>query len=209
VLEYDILQLLSKSFHALTSLSLEWKDDAVPESALRIIGTIKSLKQISLGAGHRYSVRRNWLIDHELMRKHLAKLPNLKKLALCGDSYDRPIYPKSIQRYYIDRSISPNFLQINELEAPADVEARKAMWEHFHRMYMEAHAQEYVDVLPKLEWIFLGQLPMQVVTLIEGNGRNKAGERVVIGLTKTRDDCWSFLRRTFDGDGEGAPWPTY
>ena len=85
LLEGQLLPLLSKSFSNLASLSLSWSENTISESAIQCISTLTSLKQLQLGAGQQYGWKCEWLIDHTIMRKHLAKLPYLTKLAIKRD----------------------------------------------------------------------------------------------------------------------------
>jgi hypothetical protein len=63
-------------------------------------------------------------------------------------------------------------------------------------------AMEYIDVLPKLEWILVGGHPMKVKTI--------GGIRTVdcVAPMEKRDSSFSYLRRVFAGEGEeeGLTW---
>ena len=52
-------------------------------------------------------------------------------------------------------------------------------------------------LLPDLEWLYFGQLPMRVVY---STGKKR---KVVETLFSEMDDCWTFLQEIFNG---GADW---
>lgn len=72
-------------FRSLRSLSLEWWCQAVPESALAVIGTLTALTQLSLGGGR--PPMTPWLVDHAVVQHHLRGLSLLKTLAIVHDTY--------------------------------------------------------------------------------------------------------------------------
>jgi hypothetical protein len=198
VLEHKILPLLAKSFLALSSLSLDWREDDIPESALEIISTLKSLKQLSLSAGREQGWSRfTWLIDHSVMQKHLAKLPGLQKVAFSRDSYLDPLFVRELANSLMDR-LSPFVPRDPDLE----YDRNKARWETKHRRAMVDRGKEYIDVLPNLVWIFLGGHPIHVETCSDDHWLYP-GARVVNAdlLFEKMDPCFSLLRRIFEGDG--------
>ena len=58
----------------------------------------------------------------------------------------------------------------------------------------EAH--EYMRVLPSLDWLYFGQLPMRVTYSA------KKKKKIVETLSEERDDCWTFLREMFDAGAD-------
>lgn len=91
-----IPSLTSGRFKLLTSLSLEWWDPFVPqdtfhygicEKSLAALGSISSLRQLRIMCADFTWQPSQWLINHDVIRKHLSPLVNLRKLALCRDTY--------------------------------------------------------------------------------------------------------------------------
>lgn len=83
-----VLSILSRLFPRLRSLRLTWKGTFIPEDALRLVGTITSLEQICLTAGRTGLWNCDFRIDHDAMRRNLAPLRNLRKIAFDRDTYD-------------------------------------------------------------------------------------------------------------------------
>lgn len=124
LLDTKILPLLVSSFTALTSLNLVWRGLSIPESSIEMIGSLTSLEQIHLSAGDQHGWRHNWLIDHELMRQHLGKLPNLKRIAFSRDSYNFD----SLSQWEVECYYQPGHRS----------EARVRRWEQTHRKRITA-----------------------------------------------------------------------
>ncbi|KAF6804438.1 hypothetical protein CMUS01_14845 [Colletotrichum musicola] len=72
----------------------------VPESALAAIGSLDSLEQLSLTAGVHYGWRRQWVIDHDVVRESLKGLTRLKRLAISRDTYPVPFDLEEPEYYY-------------------------------------------------------------------------------------------------------------
>jgi hypothetical protein len=128
-LDNQLLPLLSTSFEALTSLSLWWDTENIPQSALEKISRIKSLQKLHITVERVESRRRqwyerDWLINHRIMRTHLSRLPRLMGLAFAGDTYE--------------------------------FEGRVSQRLHFQRTAKKAN--NYFDDVPNLEWLFLGMI---------------------------------------------------
>lgn len=92
-LERDVIPMLPQ-IDNLTSLSLHWPGTnppcviEVPETALASIGALLNLTQLRLTGGDLEQGGTSvWRIDHNSLRLHLRPLTQLRKLALCGDSY--------------------------------------------------------------------------------------------------------------------------
>lgn len=179
LLDRHLLPLLSQSFSRLESLSFKWKDAFVSKRALTMICPLTSLKQIHLTVGGEFSWKSEWLIDHETMRSYLRKLPCLRKVALSRDTYsnERPDRPNS--DYYEDRFV-------------ADRAIRDWLWEMKHRTRMLKEGSKYARVMPKLEWLYSGQLVMGIQNV------SQTGEREAFALSHERDGCYTLLQRMFE-----------
>ena len=194
-LEKQLLPMLSESFTCLTSLSLRWDGTSIPLSALEAITSLKRLQKLHLSAGERFGWKHNWLIDHNSIRSHLEKLPRLQKLAFSRDSYAvRPLgdigYTEgSYSRYYISQCLPDKYWRDNE-------EVREHRWEQIHRGMILGEAHQYMRVLPSLDWVYFGQLPMRVTYSA------KKKKKIVETLSEERDDCWTFLREMFDAGAD-------
>ena len=92
-LEYQLLPLLCHLFSSLTTLHIAWKGTSIPESSLQMIGSLTSLQQIHLCAGHNTRWIQDWQIDHKAMQNYLPNLTALKKLAFSGDCYEKKAPP--------------------------------------------------------------------------------------------------------------------
>ena len=101
-LENQLLPLLAKSFQCLTSLCLKLDSDLIPGSMLEAIGSLKSLQQLHVSAGHQHGSRYSWFINHELMRSRLKNLTSLRRMAFSRDIYDNEVDWSAPERYYED-----------------------------------------------------------------------------------------------------------
>lgn len=184
ILYLDIVPVLCKSFFNLTSLSLVW-ESSIPEICLEMIASLRALEQIHLSSGNQYGWQHDWQIDHALMRKHLSKLPLLKKVAFSRDSYDSGASSLPVDRYYDDQYLPKS-------ELPENVSDVGKLWEQKHRRMILDEAKQYIDILPKLEWLYFGQIPMQVT-----RSREPPRERVPEPLSHERDSCRTLLTTMF------------
>jgi hypothetical protein len=165
-----------------------WGDTVIPNSALEIIGSLKSLEQVSLSAGEQFGWRHSWLIDHNAMRRTLANLTGLRKMAFSRDSYTYPGLA-GVESYY---------------EALIPAEMDEALWESQHRDMILAEADKYVRILSKLEWLYFGQLPMQVTERDGESDRHSercGEEKKAVILSIQRDSCYTLLKRIFGAGG--------
>jgi hypothetical protein len=191
--EEKILPILSSSFKAIKSLRLSWNENItmIPDVALAMISGMETLEQVCLGAGCQLGWKYDWLIDHKSIRNHLSTLPRLKKIAFTRDSYKQPSFPTETnhESYYSDR-----FPPFEEMRAAGgdwgSEEARIQLWEDGHKRRMVLEAEKYGALMPKLEWIYLGQYPM---AFEEG--------RQVVPLCNERDSCNTLLNRMFGWEG--------
>lgn len=188
VLDQGILPILSQSFQELKSLSLTWEGTSISISALGLIGTLRGLQQIHLSAGFQAGWRHDWLIKHREMREYLKELRDLKKLAFSRDTYEgRWGFEET---YYSDRD--PISEEIPEdLQGPDNVWKSKQIWERQHRRRILAEADDYIRVLPRLEWVYFGKISMGVIDATDGQGRQ------AVVLSEDRDDCDTLLERMF------------
>ena len=201
LLETTLLPLLVSSFYALKSLTLTWDGLFISESALETIGYLTSLEQIHLSAGNQFGWRHDWLIDHGSMRKYLSRLPNLRKIAFSRDSYKSHDGSNlsEVESYYGHQALfgEPLRLYVEQLLATRqptrtiqDLEnVRMSLWERIHREKMSSEALLYMDAVKKLEWICIGQLPIQCFR----------GPKDSVHPAAERDSCWTLLGMMFGG----------
>ncbi|KAF4829510.1 hypothetical protein CGCSCA4_v014582 [Colletotrichum siamense] len=201
----------------LNSLSLTWDGPGVEEStrphiarvsgpALAAIGSLDSLEQLSLTAGVTSGWRRQWLIDHDVVRESLKGLTRLKRLAISRDTYPVPFDVAEPEYYYEMRIVDPEDLElaekrswINELE-PIDVNEAHEIWEYAHRYKMFKQAEKYAEVILTLEWVYCGEWPMEFFdgpVYEDGSWDGQTTRKVAWPLARARDSCWSYLRQTF------------
>jgi hypothetical protein len=166
----QIVSHLSQSFSHLRSLRLAWDGNFVPEDALQLVGTITSLEQICLSAGIEVDWKHAFLIDHSAVRRNLAPLSNLRKIAFCRDTYDTGT--EDPERYYL----TPLTLFTDDVS--------RLSWERNHMDKMVTEAKKYMRIFPELEWIYIGQLAMQIGTH-------------ALTVLPERDDSSTFLNRMF------------
>lgn len=84
ILSADIVPVLYNSRFNQTSLSLV-REGSIAEISLEVIASLRTLEQIHLSSGNRLGWIHDCQIDHTFMRKHLSKLPLLKKSTLSRD----------------------------------------------------------------------------------------------------------------------------
>ena len=122
------------------------------------------------------------------MREYLKELRDLKKLAFSRDTYEgRWGFEEA---YYSDRD--PISEEIPEdLQGPDNVWKSKQIWERQHSQRILAEADDYIRVLPGLEWVYFGKIPMGVIDAENGQGRQ------AVVLSEDRDDCYTLLERSF------------
>ncbi|KAF4993707.1 hypothetical protein FGRMN_6284 [Fusarium graminum] len=209
----------SPDFGNLSSLSLAWgrgyfdelnnHDVEVSVAAMRVIGKIVSLEQLSLGVGMRFGWRHQWLVDHDELRRHFAQLKKLKRLALRRDTYRINLPVVDPRQYYAlhwvgaEEETDANkrlHLDANKEVRLEDIddsaendEIRVQMWERAHRNRMLDQAEEWATTLPNLEWMFCGQRPMGFAKI---NGELTT-PREALALTQERDECYTYLESIF------------
>lgn len=198
VLETEIIPMLSNHFRKLSSLQLVWECTSIPESALEKIAELKTLKQIHLSAGNQFGWKHDWLIDHDSLRRHLCKLPLLEKMAFSRDSYSsQDSWLLGGEHYYAQTDLFS-----------ARGEGRAEDWERGHRQRILDEANEYVKVMPKLEWMYFGQIPMEVSTRYRrkktrrGKVKKRSRRKIVRPLSEERDSCYTLLKKIFGGTAD-------
>ncbi|KAF5009434.1 hypothetical protein FDECE_4366 [Fusarium decemcellulare] len=229
---YIIPVLANHSFDNLRSLFLAWHHSnahpdnvnlvCVPESALAVVGRLKSLEQLSLRAGMNYTWEQYWQVDHDKLRAHLRGLKRLRKLALSRDTYDMHDEEYTNFGYYYHRVVDyrtlvdadarpeldtgmdlddPEMDQVykgQELDVYAGLDGEPThdsdqSWEMAHRNRMLTHAEAWAAVLPELEWVLFGQRPIG----IERNPQDPTAPPRAVPLTTKRYKCTHFLNNTF------------
>ncbi|RYP76361.1 hypothetical protein DL771_001800 [Monosporascus sp. 5C6A] len=197
------LRSLSLAFgDGTTSAERGPRSTTIPESSLEAIGKLVSLEQLCLSAGIRYGWRTQWLINHDILRKHLVGLTKLKKLAFSRDTYSpNPIFAMldEVEGYYSMRDVGREQKAAArarpELDNSHEGLADDEIWERAHRNLMLDEADKYAVLLPDLESILCGQRPMGI-----RRSPGRGGPARAFPLTEERDECYTFLRRTFDID---------
>ncbi|KAF9770141.1 hypothetical protein IL306_012341 [Fusarium sp. DS 682] len=136
-----------------------------------------------------------WLINHENLRAHLKNLRNLKVLAIRGDTYTPKLPVEHTDYYHHYAAATDEELRIirETPELASFVESRHELqiaFERTHLYHMLEHAKEYLNVLPKLEWMLCGQRPMKFVENAEGVIKPHP-------VGNQRDECKTYLGRVF------------
>ena len=202
LLEERLLPLLSRSFSRLRSLRLVWEGTFIPDSALETISSLKSLEQICLSAGEQFGPRCDWLIDHDAMQRNLAKLTGLRKMAFSRDSYPTPDLT-DIDCYYSWRIPTDVDGQLWEDIVRQEV-VPEQVWESQHREMILVEANKYLQILPNLEWLYFGQLPMHATERDDESDRYSerygGREKKAVILSEERDDCYTLLNTIFGAD---------
>ena len=186
-----LFPLLSKSFKTLKSLSINrWEGVSISNEALELISTLKTFEQLHVSAGEQISRHCNWLIDHNVMRSYLSKLPYLRKLAFTRDSYDNWIPSSAIEDYYQDQFVVSDNGFV-DWEMPD--EEHKRLWEEWHRRRIQYQAIKYFKVVPALKSIYLGQISFHITRPKDGD---EGHAKNLIRPYPTRDRSYEFENRT-------------
>jgi hypothetical protein len=222
-LEAQLLPDLASSFRSLTTLALTWDDTEISELSLQTIGSIVALKKLWISAGEQFGWRHNWEIDHKTLLRAFKPLLNLEYLAFSRDSYmldaslrlgnGTPMF--RVDEYY-NTFVLPGYGryemylhsdEVDRMEVANEqerTELQQVAWERWHRKKIVGIANQYVDTLPNLDWLYFGQLPMKVVMRVKqrksGKRKNTQGtekRRIVVVESDRRDDCWTHLRRVW------------
>ena len=210
-LEEKLLPLLSASFRSLTSLQLKWVGHSIPESALEQIATLESLQQLSLSTRdlrHAFAYR---LIHHPTIRSYLGKLQNLRKIAFDGDYYDLSAKPARYPKSMVTSSDADEEETVEDAESSDEVDldildpesGRQRERRRCRHMLLEA--DRYCRILPELQWLILGRIPIGIV---ESAGPGEGKKAVALPFEEDKHDL--MLHRMF-GRENAAPeiWELY
>ncbi|KII88288.1 hypothetical protein PLICRDRAFT_618620 [Plicaturopsis crispa FD-325 SS-3] len=184
-IDQQILPLL-RDFRSLTTLRLTWKAPFIEPTALKAIGSLRTLRRVWLSAGNQAGLKRDWLLDHASVRAALSPLQLLEALAFSRDSYENNA--RSVDGYYVQGIplLGERFEDYLNDEEKAELDwddgcsqrtLLKLAFERCHRLYMEEQAEAYAQCFPGLRWCYIGQLPMSIV---EGCERGKSVREVEI-----------------------------
>ncbi|KAH8742503.1 hypothetical protein F5883DRAFT_596203 [Diaporthe sp. PMI_573] len=196
-LDNRVVPLLASSFCRLKSLDLCWGGTSIPESSIIAISAIASLEHLKLDATDPAHLE-YWPINHVLMRTHLCRLRNLKKLAFYNDTYTPRNPALTEEDYYAIRRPQNGDYEVAQCRLDVDGDSLRAairslpdsvVWELSHRNRMLTEAEKYAAIMPSLEWVYFGQIPM---------GFKLQSDRIrAIPLWPRRDDCITALSEIF------------
>ncbi|KAL8778700.1 MAG: hypothetical protein Q9213_007287 [Squamulea squamosa] len=166
--------------------------DSIPETPLQRLGDLLTLEHLHLSAGEQHGWRHTWPVDHFLLRENLQRLTALRRLAISRDTY--PSGPgKGPEGYYLDKWAPPTHAREHEF----DIDQRS---EEQHRDRMVRNTSHYVELMPQLEWLYLGQIIMAVEDGGKGD-EGKGGEKMVKPLLPHRNSCRIQLKEMFGWKG--------
>ena len=215
-LETQLLPLLASSFTRLTSLSLGWGDTHISPSALRVISTIHSLQQIHLHLWLDEGSMHDWLDRHRSLQSFLCRLTRLRKLAFGGsfcdyttpsvssasgsavEDIDPAEWDEEIDSEQWDEEIDPAKLDEDISSTDEDEDEDEDDSEDPHQLQILSLANEYVAILPELEWLYMGELQIDVVK--SSNLRHRAARVLTkAGRTPyhTAVERWTLMRELF------------
>ncbi|KAI0098297.1 hypothetical protein GGR51DRAFT_538447 [Nemania sp. FL0031] len=124
----------------LKTLLLMWKEPDIPRESLIALSYLSSIEVLSIGAGEKGSPLTEWVINYDRMRLYLSHLVNLRRLIFLHN----------------EQSDSNEFYGCN----PSGDSLRP-----LHEATMMRHASTYIERLPKLEFIFLRGIPINVTNI--------------------------------------------
>ncbi|KAI1200790.1 hypothetical protein F5X97DRAFT_70953 [Nemania serpens] len=159
----------------LKSLSLEWREDNIPEASLENLSLLSSIEMLHLSAGDHGGWSYNWFVDHNKLRRYVGRLSHLRRLVITRDTY--PLHPDEVGPIYPGRYYDCR-------------EPGTASWAT-HETRMREHAFTYVQTLPKLEFLHIGQV---IFTVEENNG---VREPVVTGSAWFGEEAYRVLKEEF------------
>ena len=124
------------------------------------------------------------------MRECVSRLTRLRNLAFSRNSYrieplDRHGRGMEHEKYY-DLYLLPDKYWVGARDV------RKRTWERIHRGMILSEAHQYMRLLPELEWVYFGQLPMRVIY------SDQKRKKIVETLSR-RDECLTYLTTLFSG----------
>ncbi len=172
------LRRVIQSLHhhgSLKRLSLVWQDADIPEGSLEKLSILPSIEMLHLSAGDNFGWPHDWFVDHNKLRRYVGHLSHLRRLIISRDTY--PLRSNEVNifdpgRYY-------------DFRKPGS-----AFWAA-HETLMLEHAFAYVQTLPMLEFLHIGQV---LFTVQENNG---VREPVVTGSAWVGDVEYNVLKKEF------------
>lgn len=126
----------------LKSLSLIWKENDIPEASLDKLSFLSQVEVLHISAGQSFGWPHDWFVDHSIIGGYMSRLVNLRCLIIQRDTYLLPPGEENIvdpMRYY-------------DFRKPGS-----SLWAT-HEAQMLDHASTYVRLLPRLEFIHIGQV---------------------------------------------------
>ncbi|KAI0873532.1 hypothetical protein GGS24DRAFT_501661 [Hypoxylon argillaceum] len=177
------LMLLLHHHQNLKVLSLIWQESDIPEASLNELSLLSQVEVLHISAGGAFVGLRDWFINHDEFRAHLSSLVNLRRLIIQHDIYSLSFgaIDRDPMAYYRQRPPGP----------PG------APWPA-HETIMLEHAAAYVRVLPRLEFIVIGQI---IFTVVNHNG---VREPVVSRSAWADEGEYDVLKEEF---GLCSTWP--
>ncbi|KAF2962925.1 hypothetical protein GQX73_g10650 [Xylaria multiplex] len=172
------LERVIQSLHhheSLKRLSLKWQEDDIPEASLEKFSLLPSIEMLHLSAGDDSGWPHNWFVDHNKLRRYVGCLSHLRRLIITRDTY--PLQSDEVGfldpgRYY-------------DFRKPGS-----ASWAA-HETRMLEHAFAYVQTLPMLEFLHIGQV---IFTVEKSNG---VREPVVTGSAWIGKGEYDVLEKEF------------
>ncbi|KAK7054855.1 hypothetical protein VNI00_003318 [Paramarasmius palmivorus] len=179
-MEEKLLPLITSDFRHLSSLHLVWQAPYIPESALRAISCLTSLKNLWLSSGHQLG----WDPRVE-SRPHTSMLftpepdstgktrSHTGLVRSQGTSLARLVLPESVifTDYLLpdERALLDNFFGLTQHGSLHFDQARalhtkllKAAWERWHQLKVIGIGYEYAEAFPSLKWCHVGQYTLKV-----------------------------------------------
>ncbi|KAI1781365.1 hypothetical protein F4818DRAFT_398809 [Hypoxylon cercidicola] len=160
----------------LKSLSLIWEENDIPEASLEQLSFLSQVEVIHISAGELFGWPHDWFVDHSIIGGYLSRLVNLRRLIIQRDTYLPPPGVEDIvdpMRYYHFRKPGSR------------------RWAT-HEARMLDHASMYVRLLPRLEFIHIGQ----VLFTVKKNGEFR--KPIVTGSAWVGENEYEVLKEEFE-----------
>ncbi|KAI0014234.1 hypothetical protein F4779DRAFT_628 [Xylariaceae sp. FL0662B] len=138
----------------LKNLSLAWEENDIPEASLDRLSLLSQVEALHISAGQLDGWPHDWFVDHDILGGYLGRLINLRRLIIQRDTY--PL--RSDEEAVVDQ------MRYYDYRRPGS-----RLWA-IHEARMLDHASTYVRMLPRLEFIHIGQVHF---TVKEDNGVRK------------------------------------
>lgn len=182
LLDECVLEVLSARSKNLSSFALHWdgKYDDLTDQFFRHVTEIQSLSQLSLTLKSNPDISIYPPVDHDRMRDLICQFPNMEVFVLAGDSYhtwkdetEKVHYHCSDDDELGDDLVEELFDGDLDLVYDWQFDDRQTIWERYNKQVMVKEADKDIALLPRLRWIYFGQLDMHVV-------RDHTGQRSVV-----------------------------